>query len=363
MIKLQRRQFLELALLTGASVSFGWPNNSRANKRKGTLIWLELRGGNDGLNTVIPYKDEAYKLLRPTLRIEDGIPISNELAFHPALSGLLPLWEAKQLSLALGVGWPEPNRSHFKATDQWATASQSGEGIGWLAKTMDSHNLNYPLIGLGPTGSSAMDGGNSITLQLSKADLKKNTSSFKEIDDLFHQRPLLQKLLSLEKRSLEALNQIKKELAQLPKNHDLPNNSLGNQFALALQLVGSPNPPPFIQMEHSGYDTHINQKQRHGILLRQLTASLVAFHKGLKAFPSRSAVTILITSEFGRRLAQNGSGGTDHGSASTSILIGDQLSHSIYGKYPSLKNLDNRGDLISNLAPPDLYQIAIDSTN
>ena len=363
MINLQRRQFLQLALLTAASVNFGWPNFSRANKRKGTLIWLELRGGNDGLNTVIPYKDETYQLLRPNLRIEDGIPISNELAFHPALAGLLPLWEAKQLSLALGVGWPEPNRSHFKATDQWATASKDGEGIGWLAKAMDIQNLKYPLIGLGPTGSRAMDGGKSIALQFSKADLKKNTSSSKEIDDLFLQRPLLKKLLSLEKRSLEALSQLKKELPQLPKNLDLPRNSLGKQFALALQLVGSLNPPPFIQMEHSGYDTHINQKQRHGILLRQLADGLVAFHTGLKAFPRRSAVTILITSEFGRRLAQNGSGGTDHGSASTSILIGDQLSNSIFGKYPSLKNLDNRGDLISNLAPPDLYQIAINSTN
>ncbi len=363
MKKLQRRQFLQLALLTSASVSFGWPNYSKANKRKGTLIWLELRGGNDGLNTVIPYKEEAYELLRPNLRIEDRIPITNELAFHPALAGLLPLWEAKQLSLALGVGWTEPNRSHFKATDQWATASKDGEGIGWLAKAIDSQNLKYPLIGLGPTGSRAMDGGESIALQFSKADFKKNTSSFKEIDDLFLQRPLLKKLLSLEKRSLEALSQLKKELPKLPKSLDLPRNSLGNQFALALQLVGSPNPPPFIQMEHSGYDTHINQKQRQGKLLKELSDGLVAFHKGLMAFPRRSVVTILITSEFGRRLAQNGSGGTDHGSSSIALLLGDQLPYSILGNYPSLKILDNRGDLISSLAPPELYQIALDSVN
>ena len=356
---MKRRHFLQLALLTSSSLCNGWPYN--AMSRRGVLIWLELRGGNDGLNTVIPFRDETYLRLRPTLKIRDGIPISNELAFHPALSPLMRLWKTKQLCIALGVGWPNPNRSHFKATDQWATANVAGEGPGWLANAMDVQALRYPLIGLGPTGSKAMDGGKSVVLHLSNKELKRKHSPLQQADQLLLERPLLKKVLSLEQSSYEALAEIQRELPRLPRSIRFSNNSLGKQLGLALQLISSPNPPPFLQIEHSGYDTHTNQLYRQEKLLGQLAQELSLFNQGLNSFAKRPLVTVLITSEFGRRLAQNGSGGTDHGSASISLLMGDQMPNLFIGNYPSLQNTDSRGDLISNISPPELYQIALNS--
>ena len=358
---MQRRQFLQLAFLTSASLSVGWPAHSISKHKRGVLIWLELRGGNDGLNTVIPYENELYQQARPTLRIKDGIPIGNELALHPALSPLIPAWKSQEMSIALGVGWQHPNRSHFKATDQWATANASGEGAGWLAQAIESQGLNYPLIGLGPTGSKSIEGGKTMALQINKRAMSREDPTLKNAKNLISQRPLLKKMLSLEKQSHIELLKIKNNLAPLPTNLNFPKSSLRDQFMLALQLIGSDNPPPFIQMEHSGYDTHANQLIRHERLLSQLAKGITTFRQSLKYFKPIPVVTILITSEFGRRLSENGSKGTDHGNASIALLIGDALNKPFIGHYPSLKELDSRGDLISSLSPPDLYQLAINS--
>ena len=120
------------------------------------LLLLELRGGNDGLNTLAPVRDPLYRKARPTLALRDALPLADGLALHPALAPLLPLWHSRRLAFALGVGWPSPNRSHFKAADQWTTASPSGEGPGWLASAFDQRRSAGPLVALGPTGCEAM---------------------------------------------------------------------------------------------------------------------------------------------------------------------------------------------------------------
>lgn len=319
------------------------------------LVWLELRGANDGLNTVIPFRDSLYHKARPSLAIDAGPVLSDRLILHPALSPLLPVWSARRLAFALGVGWPQPNRSHFFATDQWSTASPSGTGIGWLASAVDNQRSPGPLIALSASGSSALDGGRALSLQMSAADLRSRDEAALN-PDRAGTNPTLRSILQLEQAGHREVSRLRRLLKPLPKGLELPRNNLGQQVGLALQLIACSAPPPVLQMAHGGFDTHSAQDSRHHKALADLADALAAFDRGLRSMPRRPQVTLLVTSEFGRRLRENQSRGTDHGSASVAFLLGDHVPHPFLGAYPSLARLDDRGDLVPSLSPPDLYR-------
>jgi uncharacterized protein (DUF1501 family) len=319
------------------------------------LVWLELRGGNDGINTVIPFRDRLYQKARPSLAISDGPALNRDLILHPALAPLQPLWQARRLAIALGVGWPQPNRSHFRAMDQWATANPSGDGIGWLAAGLDRQRRSGPLVALGPSGSRGIEGGKSPSLQMAPAQLAAAADS-----DLDPSRagnnPVLRKILELNQTGHRELVRLRDGLAPLPNGVTLPRSAIGQQVGLALRLIGARQAPPVLQMAHGGFDTHASQATRQARALEELADALAVFDKGLAALPRRPQVTVLVTSEFGRRLQENQSGGTDHGSASVALLLGDHLPDPILGAYPSLDRLDDRGDLTPTLAPTRLYE-------
>jgi uncharacterized protein (DUF1501 family) len=145
----------------------------------------------------------------------------------------------------------------------------------------------------------------------------------------------------------------------VPSGILIPKGGLGQQVGLALRLIGSGTCPPVLQLAQGGYDTHANQQARHSRALSDLADALAAFESGLEQLASRPQVTLLAVSEFGRRLRENGSRGTDHGSASVALLYGDRISHPFIGTYPSLSHLDERGDLIPGLSPPELYRYVL----
>ena len=358
---MKRRSLLSLLLagsagaaLAGGRLASGGAGSPRS---RSVLVLLELRGGNDGLNTLAPIADPLYRQARPTLALDggDAIPLAAGLALHPALVPLLPLWQSQRLAFALGVGWPRPNRSHFKAADQWATASPTGEGTGWLAAALDQRHQPGPLLALGPAGCPAMEGGEALALQLSPAELRgRPNASFDPAEA--GTNAVLRQMLALEQAGTQQLQRLRRELAPLPPGLAIPRGSLGQQVALALRLIGSGACPPVLQLAQGGYDTHANQAARHGRALSELAAALAVFAAGLERLPNRPAVTLLAVSEFGRRLRENGSRGTDHGSASVALLFGEQLPNRLIGQYPSLSALDERGDLIPGLSPPELYR-------
>jgi uncharacterized protein (DUF1501 family) len=359
---MKRRTFLQLGgggLASVLAVS-GWLDALAANAATAAtsgkvLVWLELRGGNDGLNTVIPFKDPIYRRSRTTLAVSEGPALTSELILHPALAPLYPAWKARRLAFALGVGWPKPNRSHFKAMDQWATASPSGTGIGWLAAAMDQRGSSGPLVALGPSGSTALEGGRALDLQMAPALLLNQGASSPNPYRAGNNR-VLRKMLEMEWVGSQEIQRLSRVLAPLPVGLDLPRGGLGQQVGLALRLIGSGAAPPVIQLAHSGYDTHAAQVSRHPLVLTQLAEALAAFDRGLQSLPRRPHFTLLATSEFGRRLRENESGGTDHGSASIGLLLGDHVPHPFLGSYPDLSQLDERGDPLATLAPPQLYQ-------
>lgn len=356
---MNRRSLLSLlAAATASTAASTAASRAAPRAAAGTrhvLVLLELRGGNDGLNTVVPHRDPLYRQARPSLALADAIPLADDLALHPALAPLLPIWKQRRLGFALGVGWPQPNRSHFKASDQWATASPSGQGPGWIASAYQRRASAGPLVALGPSVSSALEGADTLALQLDPARLQPGRrSSFDPAQA--GSSPILRRLIALEAEANQQLLRLSRELAPLPPGLTIPPTGLGRQVALALRLIGGGACPPVLQLAQGGYDTHANQAGRHGRVLTELAAALAAFDAGLQRLAQRPRVSLLAVSEFGRRLRENGSRGTDHGSASVALLYGDAPAHPFLGRYPSLARLDGRGDLIPGLTPVKLYE-------
>jgi uncharacterized protein (DUF1501 family) len=365
---MNRRSLLQLlagAALAPAALSQqakGRPTGQRRAER--VLLLLELRGGNDGLNTVAPWRDRLYRQARPQLALEGAVPLSDGLALHPALAPLHPLWRQERLAFALGVGWPKPNRSHFKAMDQWSVGTASGEGPGWVAAALDERGSPGPLLALGPSGSTSLEGGRALSLQLAADNLRRANPWLLD-PSLAADNPVLRRMLELESAGARELARLQQELQPLPAGLVPPAGSLGPQMALALRLLASPQCPPVLALSHGGYDTHANQASRHASQLRQLAEALLLLDAGLAQLRSRPQVLLLAVSEFGRRLQENGSGGTDHGSASVALVYGDavgrSLPHPWLGRYPSLEQLDGRGDLIAGLSPDALYRQVLQS--
>ena len=320
------------------------------------LILLDLQGGNDGLNTVVPIGDRRYQQARPSLAISSDAPmLSHGLALHQSLSPLMELWHQKRLGVALGVGWTQPNRSHFKASDQWATARLDGEGAGWLARAFDAGRNNGPLVALHASGCAAMEGGDALALQLSNAQFRRESSD--ALNPVYEKEsPILRRLLELEFQGELALNRLRQRLVDLPSGIKLPRGALGQQVGLALRLIGSGICPPVLQLALGGFGTHAKQPLRHAQALKRLAESLVALDLGLKELPKRPQVTLIVSSEFGRSVRENASRGTDHGSASVAFLYGDDIPHPFLGRYPDLEELDQRGGLIPSLEPSSLYR-------
>lgn len=328
------------------------------------LVLLEMRGGNDGLNTVIPWRDPLYRQARPRLAIDQPLSLRDGLGLHPALAPLEPLWRQGRLSFALGVGWPEPNRSHFKAMDQWATGTASGEGPGWLAAALDRRGSAGPLLSLGPAACASLEGGAAQALELAPENLGVN-SPWSLGPERAGTNRILRRMLELESAGARELARLQEGLPPLPEGLSLPSGPLGGQLGVVLRLIASPHCPPVLAVTQTGYDTHANQSGAHANHLRHLAQTLASFDAGLARMRRRPRVLLLAVSEFGRRLRENGSGGTDHGSASVAILYGDPVGQSMphpwLGAYPSLETLDARGDLIPGIPPDALYRQALQS--
>ena len=356
---MKRRSVLQ-ALVAGSSAlaltAFLNDGSASRSASERVFILVDLKGGNDGLNTLAPIEDARYRRARPTLALDIDAPVLDRgLALHPSLAPLLPLWHQNRLGFALGVGWSKPSRSHFKASDQWATGRQDGEGPGWLAQAWLDHGITAPLLSFASAGSAAMEGGSALALQLDPSVLRsgpeRGLHPESELDS-----SVLRRMLELEWAAHRAISELRDRLAPLPSDVQLPKGSLGPQVAMALRLLGSGVCPPVLHMDLGGFDTHANQARRHKTALRQLAQGLVALDAGLRQLPHAPDVSLLAVSEFGRRLKENGSRGTDHGSTSVAIRYGQFVSERYVGEYPDLERLDERGDLIPTMEPTSLYK-------
>jgi uncharacterized protein (DUF1501 family) len=349
------------SLLAGAAalpLGLAWPLcRAHAAPAPRVLVLLELNGGNDGLNTVVPYADPAYRRIRPQLALprDQVLQIDERLGLHPALAPLLPAWGQRDFAIALGVGYPRPNRSHFRSIEIWNAGTAAEEGLqeGWLHRVIQESGVRTPadfapqgIVLGGPEGPLAGAGLSPVVMrdprQVSEAlRLLNGTTS----GTAAAVNPALAHILATRARMQAAAGGLAETLAKAPQLAvDFPKTDLGRQLERAAQLIAAAAPASVIKLQHSGYDTHARQAGRHAELLAELAGGLAAFRAALITAGAWQRTLVATYSEFGRRAAENASAGTDHGSAAPQLLLGGRLRGGFLGGQPSLDDLEG-GDL------------------
>ncbi|OVE79080.1 hypothetical protein BVY01_03520 [bacterium I07] len=368
---MERRQFIKtLSGLTGsiimpnpANYQLSAAGSMKSSASGNILVILQLKGGNDGLNTVIPYGNSLYHDSRPNLAIPDNevVKLNDHLGLHPDLAPLKPFFDDEMLRIVQNVGYPEPNRSHFRSTDIWLSGSDSDQYVfdGWAGRMLAQMYGGYPetipehpmAIHLGSVPSLVLESeygsmGVSIEdpnqfyqmVQGSQADTDPppDTLAGKELEFL----------KSIAAQSILYANVLRDHSNQGQNLVTYPDTELAEQLAIISRLIGSGLDTPVYFATLKKFDTHSNQLARHRTLMGNLAASVSAFIEDIEKQGIGSRVVLLTLSEFGRRLAENGSEGTDHGTAAPLFLIGDPVAGGISGKIPDLSNLDDRGDIL-----------------
>jgi uncharacterized protein (DUF1501 family) len=313
------------------------------------LVVIQLDGGNDGLNTVVPYGDEAYAKNRKTLKLASDrlIKVSAGIGLHPAMGQAGKLLESGQLGIVPGVGYPNPNRSHFASMAIWQTARLDEEehgGPGWLGRGLDSN----------PGASSTFVGAGSIPAAI--RGRRSLASSLERIDDLTLDPAVARPNVTSDGDDLGAFvlrstldaYASSDRLAELAKDRSAaaryPDTELANRLKLVARLIKGGFDSRVFYTSQGGYDTHAQQSAAHFGVLGELSGALKAFLDDMAGSKLADRVLVFCFSEFGRRVLENGSGGTDHGAAGPVFLAGPAVKPGLLGRYPSLTDLDN-GDL------------------
>ena len=359
---MERRKFLKNSAL--ASSLFFVPNfvkafESVAADRLGykRLVIVQLAGGNDGLNTIIPYNNDIYYKARPRLAItKDIIKLNDDLGFHPSLSPLRSLFDNGELSIINNVGYPNPVRSHFRSMDIWQTASGSDEYLqsGWLGRYLDQHGKKpYNAIEMDEQLSLAMKGEHfngiatndyRVLYNLSKEPYFKNVLNHYNDAHLSEHNLgyLYHTMIEAKSSATYIYENTKVKLSQ----EDYPQNGFAKQLKNVAQFINSGLDTKVFYTSLGGFDTHANQGNRQARLLSQYAESVSAFVKDLKRNETFEDTLILTFSEFGRRVKQNAANGTDHGAANNVFVIGKHLNNpGFYNNLASLRDLDANGDL------------------
>ena len=347
---------------------------------KGTLVLVALYGGNDGENTVIPFTDPAYLAGRPTLGYQPGevIPLDHELGLHPNLKGLKSLWDAKQLAIVRGVGYPAPSHSHFRGMDIWQSAvPETDEATGWIGRWLDTVGTKDPLVSvsLGPTLPKVVSGAKTAgaavpTGPLSLPGGPRVEGPFAAVEGArLFSGELANRVAQSGTDLLTVIHSVSDVLATQPAGsvdtnlETAPPDSttapatpaasgrrpaartgLAAELDLVARLIKGGLPSRVYVVSMGGFDTHVTEKQNHAALMTQLDAGITGFVKAMAADPRGKDVVVMTFSEFGRRVAQNASGGTDHGTAAPLFVAGPGVKGGFYGDQPSLTALD-QGDL------------------
>ena len=323
---------------------------------------LELAGGNDSLNSFVPYAQPAYYRHRPKLAIpkKQLLTITPQLGLHPALKKLEPSWQAGDLALVQGLGYAQPNRSHFRSIDIWHTASDSEQYLsqGWLSQLLAPGQAGLQVIVLGNRIGPCQGGDlNFIALRNPRKWMKQEHPQWAGVES---DNPALNHLLRVQARQYQAAEQLKQQIGNAPPfKAKFPSSALGRQFKLLATLLASGIRPPVLKLTQTGYDTHAGQLPRQQQLLTQLGDALAAFRSALVEADLWQQVTVMSYAEFGRRVSENGSAGTDHGTAATHLVLGGAVRGGLYGQMPSLETLE-KGDMAYTTDFRRLYRSAGD---
>jgi uncharacterized protein (DUF1501 family) len=364
-----RREFLKSSTLIAAGTVVptflartAWA--AKAAAKDSILVVVQLTGGNDGLNTVIPFKDDAYYKLRPTIGVpKDQVKkVNDSIGLHPSLDGFAGLLEDKALCVVQGVGYPNPSQSHFRSMDIWQAAS-TAESLteGWIGKALKGLQAPaFHVSGENEPAPLALTGAPARVPSIRSIEefqLKMNAASGA---DRQGQKSLIEAaakgtmpepkpgLLDFVRKTALNTYASSQRLQEIGKNYEpkapYPGTPLANRLRLCAQLIDAGLGARIFYVSLENFDTHANQggiAGTHAQLLGQLSGAVTAFYKDLAARGHEDRVLVMTFSEFGRRAAENGSKGTDHGSGAPMFLVGGKVKAGLVGEHPSLTKLED----------------------
>lgn len=361
---MDRRDFL----LASGAMALG-AGSVRANLVPGgpdrILVLLELAGGNDGLNTVVPTKDDTYFRARPQLAVRSGThAIGKDLGLHPSMGKLHELFDEGDLAVVPGVGYPKPNRSHFRSMDIWQSARPDLERPihGWLGLAADQlarAGAEVPAMAVGSSKLPLCLGGKRVVVP-ALASLRdyqvfrdaraggRNRGRLSTLADVVKDGrgddPIDKLLKQTARQAYSGAEQLKKAAEAYRPRVGFPRDPLGRRFELVARALSSPLGTRIVHVRQTGYDTHAGQGRTHGTLLQRWSDAVAAFANEMRARKLWDKTLVFAFSEFGRRLAENRSRGTDHGAAGPVFFAGGAVNGGLHGSMPSLTELDE-GDL------------------
>ncbi len=326
------------------------------------LVVINFQGGNDGLNTVVPFGMPDYYRYRPSLGVpqNDVLRIDNTFGLNPVLAPFKKMYDGGNVAIVHGVGYPEPDHSHFRSTEIWQTAHPKGyESTGWVGRYLDDAALPknnlfnavalsnvLPEIMLSRTTDvPAIDALRTYGLRSDKT--KGNKEAFHDFvrdTTVPFRSPFLAKVAEIEDHAQRGAEELPKLIAGYQTQATYPATPLGRSLSLAAQIVGSKLGTRVLYVQHGSFDTHVTQKQTQERLLGDFANAISAFYQDLVAHGNDKRVLTMTFSEFGRRVPENASRGTDHGEAAPVFLIGGGVKGGLYGQHPDLNRL-NAGNL------------------
>lgn len=343
------------------------------------LVVVQLGGGNDGMNTVIPFGHESYYRARPTLAVPQDkvLRINDELGLHPNLAPLKNLYDAGKLAIVQGVGYPNPDRSHFRSMEIWQSGvAEDFENTGWIGRMFDHTCANKHLtepcsptlaVSVGETLNPALKANNPVGVALRDPEqfyrmtqvyanaetaaetATKNTSADNPLD--FLRRTAMNAEVSADR--------IRRSIRNVQRQTEYPADPFAQGLKLIAAMIAGKMDTRVYYISLTGFDTHAGQLGVHERLLKILADGLAAFQKDIEALGQAERVLGFTFSEFGRRVAENASRGTDHGQAAPLIVFGQRIAPGLIGAHPSLENL-NDGDLIFHTDFRQIYATVLE---
>lgn len=368
-----RREFLQTAAL--ASMMAAMPSFLVEAAQAGAgsaalgeriLVVVQLGGGNDGLNTVVPLGNDHYHRARPRLGLaaDKVFALNDKLALNNALAPLRSIYDDGRMAIVNGVGYPNPNRSHFRSMEIWQTASDADRYLstGWAGRYFHNccNGAPEPLVGVNVGGETPQAFANTVGAGISFPDpeqfrwiegpgnnRRKAFEMLNHLDSAAAQKAPATTLDFLRQTTANAVassDRVRAASSRERRSAEYPNTRLARQLRQIAGLIDAGISTRIYYTSIAGFDTHAGQAGSHATLLTQFADAMAAFQSDLAAIGAQDRVTTMCFSEFGRRVAENGSGGTDHGTAGPLFLFGNKLTPGLHGEYPDLGDLES-GDL------------------
>ncbi len=368
---MNRRDFVKTSLLTlaaGAGMPgfLGRTANAAIGKGK-ILVVVQLSGGNDALNTLVPFTNGAYYNARPTLAVgkKDVLNLNDSVGLNPALKPMMSLWDNGELALVQGVGYPNPNRSHFESMAIWHTGDpKARETEGWIGKIAEKYGDPFCATNIGGTTPLALRGSDIILPSIASIDRFqfKIAPEAQTAFDTILETPLTGRAETMRgatRQMLSDIDRVQKGIGKYKAGAAYPEEKFAGSLREIARLIAADVGQRVFYTSLGSFDTHAGQPVDHPELLGALSSGLSAFRSDLEKQGRSDDVVVIGFSEFGRRLAENASAGTDHGKAGLMFALGKGVRGGLYGAYPDLEKLDD-GDPVMTTDFRQVYATALD---